>query len=276
MSHKQSRCICEFCNKNHSGSFGSGRFCSRSCMAKFQFKYEGKNSGLITKRPKRKDIKLKICPKCDEEFMPRRENPKKIYCSYKCANSRGPMSDKDKKYRSQWAKTNPRGATAISNKKPKFTKIKLSYCEECNKPFWCRQTCSRKFCSDICRKLAASRRMSSWLKTHRDHIKGPHKPSYMEESFTKWLKENNSPRWFEQVYFWNEEQKKNGWADYVFPRLKLIIELDGSHHKKRKILDEIRDEYLNRVRGYTIIRISQYEYFKQTRIKEIKLLLELI
>ncbi|KKN07368.1 hypothetical protein LCGC14_1067890 [marine sediment metagenome] len=273
MLDKQSKYICEFCNKNHTGSFGSGRFCSRSCMAKFQFKCEGKNSGLSAGWKEKREVKSKICPRCGEEFVPPRENPKKTYCSYKCASSRGSRSGKVKKKISKsvskFHKNNP-------NKKPKFTKIKLSHCEECNSPFWCRYHSSKKYCSKQCRNNAASKRMTFWLKTHRDHIKGPHTPSYMEESFTKWLKENNAPRWFEQVYFWNEEQKKNGWADYVFPQLKLIIELDGSHHKKRKDLDAVRDEYLNRVRGYKVVRISQYEYFKQTRTEEIKSLLGLV
>jgi hypothetical protein len=27
--------ICEFCGKEHDGSYGSGRFCSKSCCSKF-------------------------------------------------------------------------------------------------------------------------------------------------------------------------------------------------------------------------------------------------
>ena len=68
---------------------------------------------------------------------------------------------------------------------------------------------------------------------------------------------------------------KNGWADFVFPSRRVIIELDGSHHKKRKELDAVRDKHLTEVRGYTVIRIPHSEYTKGTRIEEIKQLLGL-
>jgi hypothetical protein len=31
-------CICENCNRNHDGSYGSGRFCSSSCARSFSSK----------------------------------------------------------------------------------------------------------------------------------------------------------------------------------------------------------------------------------------------
>jgi very-short-patch-repair endonuclease len=63
---------------------------------------------------------------------------------------------------------------------------------------------------------------------------------------------------------------KNGWADFVFVSRRLVIELDGNHHKTRKHLDEIRDDHLSTRRGYTVIRITHSEYVKQTRLKQIE------
>lgn len=116
--------------------------------------------------------------------------------------------------------------------------------------------------------------MREWVRTNRDHLPGPHKRSWMEKEFANWLLHNYSERWFEQIYFWNEEIKRNGWLDFVFPKLKLIIELDGNHHAKRKQKDDTRDEYLSRVRGYKVVRITHREFVLKARIDEIAILLK--
>lgn len=101
----------------------------------------------------------------------------------------------------------------------------------------------------------------------------------MERSFNDWLQsrgfQNNKNGFLEQVHFTYEYdgKTKNGWMAFLFPTLKLIIELDGNHHLKRQHLDQIRDDHL-RSRGYSIVRITHKEYVNKTRIDEVIDLLE--
>lgn len=53
---------------------------------------------------------MKTCPKCGNLFEPPHQNQTRIFCSRHCANSRGPMSNEQKLYRSIFAKANPVGA----------------------------------------------------------------------------------------------------------------------------------------------------------------------
>lgn len=76
--------ICEYCNKEHNGTYGSGRFCSKECAR-----------GFVTKE-KRQEInkkvskKLKIrpyaykCKFCNKKFLTKRKYKK--YCSKECVS----------------------------------------------------------------------------------------------------------------------------------------------------------------------------------------------
>lgn len=75
-----------------------------------------------------------------------------------------------------------------------------------------------------------------------------------------YVKENTGS-WWNGRHVWNEELKKNYFTDFCFENLKLIIELDGTQHRKTVEADKIRDEYLTR-KGYEVIRISYEEYRK--------------
>lgn len=206
----------------------------------------------------------RTCKQCNTVFSVKLKSDKKIFCTRSCAAVYNNTGSK------QSIETKEKISKSIKAIRPRIigrTKY-MNTCSQCNSIFKTHfkhtQTCSR-----MCYSLLMSKKKSLWLSTNRSHIKGPTKRSWMEESFVKWLKINYNGRWYEQVYFWNEEQRKNGWADFVFPKLKLIIELDGSHHKKREHLDKIRDEYLTRVRGYEVIRITHKEYRSKKRIPEI-------
>ena len=72
----------------------------------------------------------------------------------------------------------------------------------------------------------------------------------------------------------NKEINKFYFCDFVFPKIHLIIELDGSHHKNRNLLDKERDEYITRIRKYEIFRITQTDYQKGIWIDFIKEKLE--
>ncbi|MEN6293891.1 MAG: DUF559 domain-containing protein [Methanobacterium sp.] len=91
---------------------------------------------------------------------------------------------------------------------------------------------------------------------------GRGKKSHMELYFENWLYKNRiEETWEYDKHFWNDEEKKNYFVDFCFEELKLIIELDGTQHRKTIELDRIRDDWLTR-KGYVVIRISYEEYRK--------------
>ena len=57
--------------------------------------------------------------------------------------------------------------------------------------------------------------------------------------------------------------------------MKLIIELDGTQHRNTVMQDAMRDDYLISI-GYRVLRITHREYVKQTRIDEVKRLLNMV
>jgi very-short-patch-repair endonuclease len=149
---------------------------------------------------------------------------------------------------------------------------KKSTCTVCG-----TEVIGRKTCSSECLRKHLSIRQSALLKdaNHRKKYRGNSGKSYMEESFEVWLTENYSGKYYDQIHFYNEETGKHGWADFVFPKEKIIIELDGTHHRNRATLDSIRDEYLHRVRGFTVYRITIHEYYKKSKLPLIKSLLNI-
>ena len=81
--------ICERCGKEHDGSYGSGRFCCKSCATRNSDEFYKKCSNDAKKNyiPK---LETRICPKCGKEFTVdvRKENKRKPkrFCSRSCAN----------------------------------------------------------------------------------------------------------------------------------------------------------------------------------------------
>ena len=59
------------------------------------------------------------------------------------------------------------------------------------------------------------------------------------------------------VRFWRQKVIENYIVDFCCPKLKLIVELDGSQHyeEKHSAKDTERDKFLNSL-GYTVLRYS--------------------
>lgn len=89
--------ICEKCKKEHNGSFGSGRFCSRNCAntrthsreTKSKISKSIKNSDLYrinNSKVDRTKTEFKICPVCLGIFSgPKHIINRRIFCSTNCA-----------------------------------------------------------------------------------------------------------------------------------------------------------------------------------------------
>lgn len=107
-------------------------------------------------------------------------------------------------------------------------------------------------------KIAAAR--TEWLKNSENRKNlGRHKRSWMELTFESYLKENNITGWDTEVHFWNTVLRKNYFPDFIFESKKLIIELDGTQHRKTVEQDAIRDKWFSD-KGYRVIRISHPEF----------------
>ena len=217
-----------------------------------------------------------IYAECSKTFVITNVNDPKKFCSMSCAarynnSRRAPRTEESKLLVSLKLKgrSNPKKGSGIFG-------FKERRCSYFNELFAAKG--AKKFCSEVCYKTSHSERMSKWLKENRSHLKGRSAPSYMEKSFAEWLEANGVSQgrcgYLTEVKFNIRGTNKRGWADFVFPRHRLIVELDGSHHRNRQDLDLIRDQSLQE-RGWTVVRISHTEYRKGTRISEIRDLLNL-
>ena len=87
--------ICENCGKEHDGSYGSGRFCCKSCSISFGNKQRSKESRLLLNKKISKGLKKYnkenpyipkeykyICEKCGKEFISTKiKNGRHIHCN---------------------------------------------------------------------------------------------------------------------------------------------------------------------------------------------------
>jgi very-short-patch-repair endonuclease len=267
---------CKQCKSQMPYDKRKNKFCSSSCAAKFnngirrkesrqkqketltktmEIKYPDskskksrelkelrgtKKSNQYIKQPKKEKIYplLMNCEHCNKIFNSYSKNRK--FCSVKCRND----------------VLNNKAKSKYSNNPPKciFCGNILSY-----------QKRNRKTCSLTYTNAYNSKRQTAYLKNpvNRKKYKGNGSQSYMEKSFEQWLLQNNIKNgingYLTELHFYNPNTNKHGWIDFIFPKLKLIIELDGNHHRCRKDLDNLRDDYLKSKR-YNVIRITHQEY----------------
>lgn len=136
---------------------------------------------------------------------------------------------------------------------------------------------SGKTCSDNCKNQYLSDKMKQRIHSGTfdpNKNRGRGRKSYLEKSFEEWLTEKNILFIMEKP-FKRLDVTKTYFADFYFPHLNLVIELDGSQHLKTVEYDTDRDAYINKVYGCTILRVSHKEYKNKSKIVEISKLLGL-
>jgi len=84
----------------------------------------------------------------------------------------------------------------------------------------------------------------------------------MELTFERYLKENSITGWDAEVHFWNEQLRKNYFVDFIFENESLIIELDGTQHRKTVEQDAVRDKWFYS-KGYKVVRVTIEEFKKR-------------
>ena len=99
--------------------------------------------------------------------------------------------------------------------------------------------------------------------------------SYLERSFREWLIKNNLKQ--DDDFITNKHFKINEkiyFGDFYFPKLSLLIELDGKQHLDSTEYDSNRDFNFRSV-GIETIRISHKEYKNKSKESEIAIRLGL-
>lgn len=152
-------------------------------------------------------------------------------------------------------------------------------CKFCNTAFIRPKSSQITFCSKECRKTSASICSTERLKkfNYRYQLKG--KASYLERSFREWLEgkgiEEGLNGFLTEIHFYNKQNKRHGYCDFVFPRAKTIVELDGTTHRNTIEKDKTRDEHLAS-RGWTTLRITHKEYKNKTKLNEVLKILDAV
>ena len=272
-----STALCHHCGISFVPKQGShGKFCSKSCSAKFNNKgrIRTKESRLKTSQKIKSLInlgKLAPPPKKYGEENPRWTGGSKPRVNAVCNICNNVLSDKQKKFCSNCKVDDKRSRKQVDKV------VKRNQCVVCTTIIETK----RLTCSAGCLKERHKQNSANNLRRNRHKYQGPHQRSWMERSFAEWLEQHGIEKglygYIEQVHFKHrvDARTKNGWADFVFVSRRLIIELDGSHHRNRVEFDKVRDEHLTTKRGYIVIRITHQEYQRQTRLAEIEKLLEI-
>lgn len=109
--------ICEYekCKKEHDGSFGSGRFCSKSCRAGFSTFNKRNQINFNLK-------KIRNCKECGKEYVIQKGLTSGKFCSL---HRKTPVSEK------------PFEEIKISAKKSRLIKERGWCCENCKLANWC-------------------------------------------------------------------------------------------------------------------------------------------
>jgi hypothetical protein len=273
----------KFCNSSCAAKYNnSKRVLSTETKAKIRTKAKANSENLKGINPFKLKY-VKICIQCGDSFEGK---PASKYCrkcskhkekssikieqddTYTCYNCNNSFNHyRFKKYCCDKCRFE---SVAAQKAVPDYTRVYLNECVYCGKPFYHKSNI--KTCSVICKTASSSQRMSEWLRNPNNRKNyGRGKKSYLEQSFSDWL-DTHGIQYECEVGFWNPELRKNYIVDFLFRNLNLIIELDGTQHKKTIEKDKIRDEYLSSI-GYKILRITHKEYRLKTHMGLIKTLL---
>lgn len=244
--------ICSYCNNSFIAQDRYKQFCNLSCST------ANKNKLAREKKLQNYLLNPKHCLQCNAEMSyDKRSNQ---FCSHSCSatytNSRRDYTK---------IKTGPKKGYIPHRhyeKHPPYTKI--SQCIICNKS----HPKTGKTCSTQCKSHLLSKSIKSAIFNGHDpkRNRGRHKRSWLETSFESWLLENKITDFITEQPFKRHDQVKTYFVDFYFPKINLIIELDGTQHKNTQEYDQQRDQYISDRYNLEIIRISHKEYQQKTKL----------
>lgn len=260
-------------------------YCSESCGNKYR----------LYVKQQSKDTPKRNCNHCNVEFYPRYTT--NIYCSRKCSASitnKNKPKDVHAKRRASLikrlynmsledycfikgldideVKVKKISTVPLKPKKPPVFKAEYELnpkkCTICgNKLSWSKR--NMKTCGKTCYTKLKSIQGTDNLRKRR--LSGEEfsfrKQSKLEKKFYDYLIgkgiQNNRQGFLTEVYMRKPNTCYHYRLDFVFPKLKLVIEVDGKQHElpKQQKKDIIRDYYIGE-RGWNVLRINYYEVNK--------------
>ena len=254
--------ICEFCGKEHNGSYGTGRFCSKICKDK----YAGRKAGDTLKK-KYKDVPIKkikkVCEKCGKEFEVEDtyDKRKRRFCSRTCANGHIHTKETIEKIRQSQNKAilnkslNLRQYNKNGTKSQKLAKPQLLTCEICGKEFEHYWHNKRHTCYD---PICVSKYLS--LKTKENPNIGGHRPN----------SGNGKSGWYKGISC--QSTYELAWVIYnldhnvKFQKCKKVFEyeVDGQIHKYYPDF-ELQDGTIIEIKGYyqNTVKLKQQAVLQQ-------------
>lgn len=263
--------ICLYCNKDFCTSDKLKKFCNLSCST------ANKNAVVKLNKIQKYLQNPKSCLQCNSIIQYESRNNK--FCSKSCsATYSNNKKDWTKiktgpKPKLKIEKTQRNISRSVSRPNLKNLYTKIEQCVICNKfhpnkSKTCSTNCKRKLLS----KIIKERIYNGW---DPNSNRGRQKRSYLEKSFEEWLNKNYSEiHYICEQPFKRLDIVKTYFADFYFPELNLIIELDGSQHNATKDYDRERDLYIESTYDIRIVRITHKEYKSKIKLELIKNLLE--
>lgn len=251
---------CQQCNKTfhkNKREFNNSKnhFCSLSCAASYNNIKRGEKN-----KSKQKEIVQKILEIKPANEQPTRESKK--------------TSDKKSKVRYKKLTINFKPPFSISyniQKVIRTRKIYIGYCTICNKEIK-HFTKVLKICSNTCFKLRM--RQVHDLYPNLIHNRSTSE-SYLEKSFREYIEDNGyiKDENYKQEYNFTLKSGKRYIADFYFPDLKIIIEMDGKQHQDTVKEDAIRDNLILEEFKIQTYRVTWKEWNKKTKMELINKLL---
>mgnify|MGYP003590055659 CR=1 FL=1 len=281
---------CQQCNKTfhkNKREFNNSKnhFCSLSCAASYNNIKRGEKN-----KSKQKEIVKKILELKPANEQPTREPKKtsdkkikpikkvKIVKEVKIKSSKNKKSKVEKikvikvRYKKLTINFKPPFSVSYNIQKVIRTrKIYIGYCMICNKEIK-HFTKVLKICSNTCFKLRM--RQVHDLYPNLIHNRSTSE-SYLEKSFREYIEDNGyiKDENYKQEYNFTLKSGKRYIADFYFPDLKIIIEMDGKQHQDTVEEDAIRDNLILEEFKIQTYRVTWKEWNKKTKMELINKLL---
>ena len=207
------------------------------------------------------------CKQCNINLVYNQRHNK--FCSTSCSAS---YYNKDRKGVALDTAVKQKISSSVqkfNNENPYPQYSKISFCCVCNSIIKNKIV---KTCSSKCKSILLSNNMIERIKQNRRSNYRRDKKSYLEESFETWLVDNSISLKYEPEYtIKNHITQKWYFVDFYFPKINLIVELDGKQHEKpkHKEADKLRDEYITTHLNINVFRISYNEYQAGTKINQL-------
>lgn len=255
--------ICENCSKEHNGSYGSGRFCSKHCKSV----WVGKKSNVTMKKNGNK--------KCNFNVN-KNNHGRKPYGNWKCICCNLIFETRAQLYKhkhelhpiikgSSWNKgltkeTDPRIAKIVK------TCYERNHYKNLNKGKILSKEHKDKISKSMKKYFLKHPDKVPYILNHSSHESYPEK--YFREAFLN-----------EQFPNFKQDRYVNGYfLDFAFEEYKCYIEIDGEQHYVDKNIvehDKIRNDVLNKTEWKCISRVRWSEFQKLSSEQKHNFLIDL-